>query len=570
MSVLKNDPIISSEIFEIYGQIIHKCLKDSPEIFNNVADFEINALILAEDKKDESRFTFIQQFIAQPLMFMVRGGDPGNPNFKKYLDEFFILSNKIAIHDDDFEFFMAEMDEMYSWPFGRYDAAHQGFIEALENPNLEDLYSSLFEENPALIGEIKRKHSELKDWSLIHFMQNFENYSSFLKRLDKFEELIVDKIKPAETIVDKEIIENTKANLRSLVGGLKYSAKDLYFISIFYRTFFVIGTYITTRTKIPNFDTKKYFLTFWADPNVISGEESPFEPFVVQNTNWLTHMLLFGGEGNEDWLEKRRMELHLNIDDDSLFEFYLICITKNQKNSHYHLTTPNRAELQRIFNLQNNTATLSHYYNFSQRFIDKSEKLTQNCEKLIQNAGEYDFLFNNLAKERFEETKKWLEESIQRCSQLTKDIESIIPVDREIKNDYLKEINSSFERLDRLNEFTYVRPYDIERDSTKQFIEIYNPKNLSPKRNFIRSFYVPIIGLGRAIAWTILNGEFSYIASVILLDTRIEKIEIAVDSIPDLFARLPSIIKMNYSQQEEISILVSDLLLSQLREIKLV
>ena len=573
ISISKGESTICDEIFRIYGQILHRCFSEKEDIFENVVNFELNSIQLAIAKKDESRFTFIEQFIAQPLMFLVRDATPKNRNYQDYLDTFMIHTNRMAIHNDDFEFFMMEMQEFFSWPFPRYGGAWQNFEMAFQNRNFEDYCSAFFESDPALRSEMEEKFAALKRWSSIHFIQNFDNYPLFEKKLDALEASLIEKIRAIEPDFDNESIQRSLTNLHTEIEGLKRAVKDLFYVSIFYRTFFIIGAYITTRTSIPQYDTKKYMLTYWADQSVLSTEDyegESLEPFVVKNSNWLTQMLLFGGENNEDWIEKRRNGLHLNIDEKSLIEFYLICISKNQTSPHYHLELPSQSDLQTRFTPQNDTPALTYYHRFAQNFIDKSKKLMQNCDNLIEHPERYDFIFNNQAKESFKETRKWLEESVQKCSNLTRDIESVFPIDGSIAGEFIEDINSNFKRLDRLEELTEIKDFDEASDGEKSFIKIYNPKNLLPKRNFIRTFHVPMIGFGRAISFGILNTEIDHISSTIFSDERIQKEDTVVNSVEHLFEKLPSIINAKFVYSDEISLVVHDSLLAQLREKKLV
>jgi len=572
ISISKGESTICDEIFRIYGQILHRCLSEKEDIFQSIIDFELNSIQLAIAKRDESRFTFIEQFIAQPLMFMIRDATPKNPNYQNYLDTFMILTNRMAIHNDDFEFFLMEMQEFYAWPFPRYDGARQNFEMALQNRTLEDYFSAFFERNPDIKTEMETKFVALKRWAHIHFIQNFDRFISFDKKFDSFEASLLEKIRTVEPDFENEAVQRALKNLHSEIDSIKWAGKDLFYISIFYRTFFIIGAFITTRTVIPQYDTKKYMLTYWADRSALSTEDSgdeSLEPFIAKNSNWLTHMLLFGGEDNEDWIEKRRSGLHLNIDENSLIEFYLICISKNQTNPHYHFEVPSEADLHE-FTPQNDTPTLMYYHRFAQIFIDKSEKLLQICDKLIEHPERYDFIFNNQAEERFKETRKWLEESLQKCSKLIKDIESIFPVDDSIAGEFIEDINSNFKRLDRLVEVTEIRNFNEETDTETPMIKIYNQKNLLPKRNFIRTFHIPLIGFGRAISFTILNGEIDYISSVIFSDNRIRKEEIIVHSLEHLFEMLPSIISEKQESTDEISLILHDSILSQLRDKKMV
>ena len=572
ISILKGESIICDEIFRIYGQILHRCLSEKEDIFKNIIDFELNSIQLAIAKKDESRFTFIEQFIAQPLMFMARDATPKNPNYQNYLDTFMILTNRMAIHNDDFEFFLMEMQEFCAWPFPRYDGAWQNFDMALQNRTLEEYFITFFERDPTTRSEMETKFTALKRWARIHFIQNFSNYALFDKKLDSFEASLIEKIRTAEPNFENEAVQRSLKNLHTEIESIKWAVKDLFFVSILYRTFFIIGAYITTRTVIPQYDTKKYMLTYWTDQNALSpegSEDESLEPFVVKNSTWLTHMFLFGGEDNVDWIEKQRSGLHLNIDENSLIEFYLICISKNQSSPRYHLEIPSDTDLQR-FTPQNDTPSLMYYHRFAQNFNDKSEKILQICDKLIEHPKRYDFIFNNQAEVRFKETRKWLEESLQKCSKLIKDIESIFPVDETIAGEFTEDIYSNFKRLDRLEEVTAIRDFNDESDSETSFIKIYNPKNLLPKRNFIRTFHIPLIGFGRAISFAILNGEIDYISSVIFSDIRIRKEEIVIRSVEQLFEFLPSIISAKQVPTDEISLIIHDSLLSQLRERKLV
>jgi hypothetical protein len=154
---------------------------------------------------------------------------------------------------------------------------------------------------------------------------------------------------------------------------------------------------------------------------------------------------------------------------------------------------------------------LKGYYDFANDFVNIADDLKKSCEFFIQTGTKYNYLLNNQANERFQDTNHWIEESLIRFNQMIKDIESITPVDPEKIKKYQTEIYESFTELDKLDEIIPIRKYNPSSDSGYEFEKLPVHKNPIGKRNFIDISDVPVYGLGRAVTLTMMNREFRYI-----------------------------------------------------------
>jgi len=566
--VLANESTITQTIMNIYGHMLYKSITGDEELFKEILQYNTGLFALSFERSDESKFTFINKVATIPGMFINNPDEDKIKNYQNYLHPYCLSLNSLILDNNDLPAFQYEIESFDHW---NYPSPFQ-IKQELDHLTIYDFYwhTSHSEEKAIIHNEIINRKKNIATWAEVHSFLKFETYQRFKERtyeLKKYCELSRTTIQESR-ITNNELVNN----LSRVIGEVKQLnrlAFQLYLTTLFHRSFFIIGSYILHKSQESSLEEEGYLTALWNRPRTANNVMEIRNPMIVFNPNWLTSVLIYGGIDDRNWWHRFRLFVDMSITDDNLNLFYLLCLSNIDANQK-RLNLPNRPELEKFVLDTDGKQILREYYDYANDFVNIADDLKKSCEILIQTGTKYNYLLNNQANERFQDTNNWIDESIIRFSQLITDIESITPIDPGKIKKYQMEIYDNFNELNKLDEIIPIREYNPSSDSRYEFIKLYVPKNLTRKRNFIDISDVPIYGLGRAVALTIMRGEYKYIGSDIIRQ-KVEHKTINLVSSVELSKQIHLIVK-NYCENihETITVFTSKDIFRHLLENQLI
>jgi len=589
-TVKKDNLKIRDDLLEQIDSIFYTYYLSKEDIITQIQKFEVNSLIISIKKRDDIRHSIIFNYVTHIGTFIDRYTTPvnfewsvNNELIKNYLDSGFLLINKEIIKNDDYDLFESEMNAINGWFFSEPQLIINQIRDRLLHLTMAFSFADI---NPPFEQEFQNNVIILKHMSELDLLDNFENFKDADTKIRAFNKFIITGLNAVETDIKIEIgatvsqskkdflsdqlklIKNRREVIKSEINKILILTYQYQVTSIFHRSLFVNGAAILkfeeyTDTK---FGSKKYIRQLMGFPNLRNGIEWLNSPPIVKNADWLTHLFVYGGQNNNYWILNKGLQNNLDLNSDALIKTYLLAITSITSETDRHLSLPTLMDLEALYQNGENIDSISRYYAFSNSFLDKSDILTKTVDSFIEIAEQFEYLFGKQSKESFNNTKLWLDESYKRMAEVTKNIESTLPIDPEISKKYLQEISDNFDSIERIPRIVETRHFNPEIDYAKHFETLCNSQNLLSKRNFIKISRVPIVGLGRILAHSTIQWENDLIAQTILKYID-DKKTISGDSIKEKISYLSSIYS---SIKSDSTILCSQKFLSLLKQNNLI
>lgn len=452
--------------------------------------------------------------------------------YQNYLDKLYFI-NKEIIYKNDFELFK---EEIKSISFGFISDPQEHIISLKEKILLfGDMIPNIYQDK-----EIISKKKDLD--VLLHSLEvDFANFEFYEKILNEFEDLFSSILELSNTIQDKN-------NLSAELKELEETLFKFYLDSNFHKTFFIISAYCLFNGERKNTKSVKFVRELWLhtkteDRYHINLNEVP----VTSDIEFLLNMLFWGGINDSSWFNKYSFD-KLFGSKIYLYEYTVLLLT-------YLLEQ--QQELSIRISEEMSKREIQIRYSFFKQFINVSDELIIQCEKLIQDAKRWSFLLPPKKQQKndsefidistiqqFNETKKWLQDRKEDFNQNIAKCESFLSIDPDKESICKNEILKSFNLFSEISSTAVLSQFDPTRDSELMFIPIgYGsivPKNclISPSDFNCSNLWFE---MGRKAAFR----EINYFISTIL-SRNIEKIQVETEDILTIYDLIQSKINSLY------------------------
>jgi len=516
--------IEDSEIIEsISGKLFYSTFNRKTVFYeiNNFEIFPIASSIVqkAIDNKVPSRYRLINDLIYLPNVLYYNLKKIDIRFFKLYQKLVFDITRKI-IDCNDFSLFEYEIDNFSLNNVDSLNLVQNNLSASLSLYNLSqdtqnilysnDEFAKFIEKSKGLESQIK--YLVPKNFAyILEFEKQLEEYKNFI--LNCFNSKNIDEVNTA--------FDSVKNNLYSYIYNLYV-----------HKLFFQIGSHILYSQDKHEKNYLIYIHELWyhtkpenVPENVITCNETPitFNPF------WLTQLYLYGGEYSVAWNESFFRYDNYNSVSNYITRYYILCISRcielNQK-----IEIPDQEELNQLFK-DKNDLLLEFWYRFFIDLGNNFKDIFSQIDVLISSSYDSGILFKSPIEELIERTKEFFEE-LEKDSDITIDIlEGLLPIDNRKIESFIADIKSGYNRINTLNNYFEIVPYDEYEHSKFDFIQIVI-RRLIPKKWFINISDRSVVGMthiGGSIAW----GEIKFLIETILNDKKIdeEKIQKSSDQI---------------------------------------
>lgn len=452
--------------------------------------------------------------------------------YQNYLDKLYFI-NKEIIYKNDFELFKEEIESI---SFGFVSDPQKHIILLKEKILLfGDMIPDIYQDKKIIS---KKKNLDV----LLHSLEvNFANLEFYEEILNEFKDLFSSSLKLSNTIQDKN-------NLSAELKELEETLFKFYLDSNFHKTFFIISAYCLfngerKKTESVKFVRELWFHTKTEDPYYINLDEVP----VTSDIEFLLNMLFWGGTNDSSWFNKYSFD---KLFDSKVYIYeYTVLLLTYLLEQHQELSIRISEEM--------NKKEIQIRYSFFKQFINASDELIIQCEKLIQDAKRWSFLLppkkqQNKDSEfidvstiqQFNETKKWLQDRKEEFNQNIVKCETFLPIDQDKESICKNEILKSFKLFSEISSTTVLSQFDPTRDSKLIFISIsYRalvPKNclISPSDFDCSNLW---FDMGRKVAFK----EINYFINTIL-SGNIEKTQVETEDILTIYYLIQSKINSLY------------------------
>lgn len=526
--------------FDLYHSVLGegKCSWAKKEIFNHF----YNAASRAIEFRIPFRNYLWAEVLTIPNCEIAECSQVDFEFINNYISKTLFWLTKKVIDEDDVEAFKTEIRT--------YSQTH-----VLGNPRLiqDSIIQEIAQEQSQMLHLFQYDDAKfdpmLEQYQLLNFLvkeQSVIDHGAVQTAIAEYKKYKYTLEKDTEALkISGNVLRGTIEELTENSSRVVDLLNSLFVAYKMHLLFFVIGAYLIFRGQEGDTKVQMYIRELWdytdsKNPRTINANEPP----VLFDPSWLTNVLFYGGSGRQFFYKAGK--IHLTFDtfrdpEGALQTYYLLCMTRYLSKTTVDTQIPNLEGREENY--------LKRYLNFCDTFIQESETLLRNCEALIEDAEDWNQLFENEAQEQFERTKRWIQRNKEYCIETTTDLVRQIDYDRGKCQELRKCIKQGYGEI-KLTDIASIEIIDGS-DRNKQHFQKFSVEFSGgyPKKSLISDEYSfsPISyskHVFEEIGKRIARMEEIFIVKAILKSKDITKAsDSEVDTIVDTINRKQAILK---------------------------